>query len=75
MTNTKPEFWVLRDARDEFYAYSLPDTGVRCTHLIEYARPYDTRKGALIAASNVRLTYGKQLWAVKYKTKITYLPA
>lgn len=75
MKNTRPEFWILRDARGEFYAYSLPDTGVRCTHMIELAKSYATRKGALVAASNVRLAYGKQLEALKYKTIITYLPA
>lgn len=72
---TMPIFWVLRDARDEFYAYSLPDTGVRCTHLIEYAMKYKTRKGSLIAAANVRRAYGKQLEPVKYQTIITYQPA
>lgn len=75
MRNTLPEFWLLRDARDEFYAYSLPDTGVRCTDRVELAKSYKTRKGALVAASNVRIAYGKQLWAVKYKTIITYQPA
>lgn len=75
MKNTLPEFWVLRDARGEFYAYSLPETGVRCTHLIEIAKAYKTRKGALVAASNVRLAYGKLIEPVKYRTKITYQPA
>lgn len=75
MKNTLPEFWILRDARGEFYAYSLPDTGVRCAHMIELAKAYKTRKGALIAASNVRIAYGKQLEPIKYKTIITYQPA
>lgn len=75
MKTTRPTFWVLRDARGEFYAYSLPDTGVRCTHLIEYAMKYNTRKGALIAASNVRRAYGKLTEPIQYQTKITYQPA
>lgn len=74
MKTTPPLFWILRDARDEFYAYSLPDTGVRCTDRIEYAMKYKTRKGALIAAANVRRAYGKQLWTWQYKTVTTYQP-
>lgn len=73
--NSRPAtFWILRDARDEFYAYSVPETGVRCTDRIQYAMYYKTRKGALIAAANIRRAYGKQLWTWQYKTVTTYLP-
>lgn len=69
-----PVFWLLRDLRGEFYAYSVPETGVRCTDRVDLARKYTTRKGALVALSNVRIAYGKQLEAVKYATMISYQP-
>ena len=70
-----PVFWLLRDARGEFYCYSIPETGVRCTDRIDLARKYTTRKGALVASANVRQAYGKLTEPVKYRTNITYAPA
>lgn len=73
--NPPAAFWLLRDPRGEFYAYSLPDTGVRCTDRVDIAMKYTTRKGAKVAAANVLRAYGKTLVAIKYKTIITYEPA
>lgn len=53
-------FYVLRDTRGEFYAYSTPDAGVRCTDAITHARKYFTLKGASVARSNLTKAYGKQ---------------
>lgn len=75
-TNTLPttrKFWVLRDYRGEFYSYSTPEAGVRCTHLIEMARKYSTRKGAAVAIFTLAKAYGKQMQPVLYQT--TYEPA
>ena len=75
-TNTLPttrEFWVLRDYRGEFYAYSTPDGGVRCTDRIDMARKYSTRKGASVATFTLSQAYGKQMTPILYRT--TYEPA
>ena len=65
------EFWVLRDTRGEFYAYSDQD-GVRCTDRIEIARKYFTRKGATVAMTNLSKAYGKQTEPKLYR--LTYHP-
>lgn len=67
------EFWVLRDVRGEFYAYSTPEGGVRCTDRIDMARKYSTRKGAGVATFTLAKAYGKQMAPVPYR--ITYEPA
>lgn len=74
IANPPAYFWLLRDPRGEFYAYSLPETGVRCTDRVDIASKYTTRKGARVAASNVLRAYGKSLEAIKYRTVITYEP-
>lgn len=67
------EFWVLRDYRGEFYAYSTPEAGVRCTDRIDMARKYSTRKGAAVASFTLCEAYGKQMTPILYRT--TYEPA
>lgn len=70
--NAPREIWVLRDFRGEFYAYS-DHRGVRCTDRIEMARKYSSRRGALVAMSNLVHAYGKSTTPIKYR--ITYEPA
>lgn len=63
-------FWILRDDRGLFYAYSHTDCGVRCTEQVKLARKYSTRKGATVAAFKLRQAYGKVTEPVSYR--ITY---
>ena len=70
--NMPSSFWILRDDRGLFYAYSRNDCGVRCTEQIRLARKYETRKGATVAALNLRQAYGKLTEPVSYS--ITYAP-
>lgn len=65
-----PELWALRDERGEFYAYSTPDGGVRCTNRVDFARKYSTRKGASTAMVNISQSYGKQTKPILLK--LTY---
>ena len=60
-------FYVLRDARGEFYAYSTPDGGVRCTDAITLARKYFSLKGASVARSNITKAYGKHIVPVRVR--------
>lgn len=65
--NVPREIWLLRDKRGEFYAFSTPDGGVRCTDRIDMARKYSTRKGASVAMVNIAQAYGKMTKPVLFR--------
>lgn len=67
-----PSFWVLRDDRGLFYAYSTVDAGVRCTDEIRLARKYSTERGAWSAHHKIRLAYGKHTQPTYFTTRLTY---
>jgi hypothetical protein len=67
-----PGFWVLRDERGLFYAYSSPESGVRCTDEMRLARKYGTERGAWSAHHKIRLAYGKQTQPIYFTTRLTY---
>lgn len=71
--STPLPFWVLRDLRGEFYAYSSPEVGVRCTDELRLARKYGTRKGAAVAQRLIVNAYGKQTTPVRFRVETTYI--
>lgn len=65
-------FYVLRDSHGNFYVYSAPDIGVRRLDDIDFARKYSTLRGAKVAQSMLKRTYGYATEPTYFKAKITY---
>ena len=70
-----PVFYALADSRGEFYVYSAPDIGVRCSDDLALARKYSTIRGALSAQAMLKRTYGIHTQPTRYLTHVTYEPA
>lgn len=67
-----PGFWVLRDDRGEFYAYSTPTDGVRCTDKLRLARKYGSKHGANSARHKILQAYGKHTQPTHFTIRLTY---